>query len=108
MTILHSYMGSDPMYGMALLCCGIAIFLVVATVLIIQQEKGVAMETILLILGAIATFVMSFGLAKGDTFFLQQRYYATIDNSVSLEEIFKNYNIIEQKGSLFILEEKEV
>ena len=33
-------------------------------------------------------------------------YYATIDDT-SLSEVLEEYNIIEQKGSLFILEEKE-
>ena len=35
------------------------------------------------------------------------QYEVTIDKSVTFEDVLKNYDIIEQKGKLWILEDKE-
>lgn len=35
------------------------------------------------------------------------QYEVTIDESVSLTEFYKHYNIIEQRGDIFVVEEKE-
>lgn len=35
------------------------------------------------------------------------RYEATIDDSVSITEVYDHYNIIEQRGDIWILEDKE-
>lgn len=35
------------------------------------------------------------------------RYEVTVDNSVSLTEFYEHYNIVEQRGDIFVVEEKE-
>ena len=35
------------------------------------------------------------------------RYEATIDDSVSITEVYDHYNIVEQRGDIWILEDKE-
>ena len=35
------------------------------------------------------------------------RYEATIDDSVSITEVYDHYNVIEQRGDIWILEDKE-
>lgn len=35
------------------------------------------------------------------------RYEVTIDESVSLTKFYKHYNVIEQRGEIFVVEEKE-
>lgn len=35
------------------------------------------------------------------------RYEATIDESVSITEVYKNYNVVEQRGDIWVLEDKE-
>lgn len=38
----------------------------------------------------------------------RKRYEVTIDESVSLIEIYEKYDVIEQKGKIWILEDKDV
>ena len=35
------------------------------------------------------------------------RYEVTIDNSVSITEVYDRYNVVEQRGDIWILEDKE-
>ena len=35
------------------------------------------------------------------------RYEVTIDKTVTIEELCKNYNIVDQRGEIWILEDKE-
>lgn len=35
------------------------------------------------------------------------RYEATIDDSVSITEVYDRYNVVEQRGDIWILEDKE-
>lgn len=35
------------------------------------------------------------------------RYEATIDDSVLINEVYNNYNVVEQRGDIWILEDKE-
>ena len=35
------------------------------------------------------------------------RYEATIDKTVTLEELCKNYDVVDQRGEIWILEDKE-
>ena len=35
------------------------------------------------------------------------RYEVTVDDSVSLTEFYEHYNVIEQRGEIFVVEEKE-
>ena len=35
------------------------------------------------------------------------RYEATIDDSVSITEVYDHYNVVEQRGDIWILEDKE-
>ena len=35
------------------------------------------------------------------------RYEVTIDDSVSLTEFYEHYNVIEQRGEIFVVEEKQ-
>ena len=36
------------------------------------------------------------------------RYEVTIDDSVSMKDVYKKYEVIEQKGEIWILEDKEI
>ena len=35
------------------------------------------------------------------------RYEATIDDSVSITEVYDHYNVVEQRGDIWVLEDKE-
>ena len=35
------------------------------------------------------------------------RYEVTIDDSVSITEVYDHYNVVEQRGDIWILEDKE-
>ena len=59
-----------------------------------------------LIIVAVVFAILGEIALMGDPFTAKNVHYATI-NDASLSEVLEEYNIIEQKGSLFILEEKE-
>lgn len=67
----------------------------------------------LLMLVSITTFVISVA-AMISTLILypkiptgRYRYECTIDESVTLQDIYNNYKVIEQRGKIWILEDKE-
>lgn len=105
MTILYSenFMG-NPTWPFAVL------FMVLTWVCIIWGSyiiyKNDSFELVPFAL-AFAFATLSMTCCNCDPFAKTQTiYYATIDDA-SLSEVLEDYDIVEQKGSLFILEEKE-
>lgn len=108
MTILYSEWMGEP----SLLFC--SLFLILAGLLIglygfivgyASDHGKVAADAFPCVVVAIVFSIIAILALSGVGPGAKTVYYATIDDS-SLSEVLEEYNIIEQKGSLFILEEK--
>lgn len=104
MTILYSenFMG-NPAWPLAVL------FMIITWAFIIWGSyiiyKNDSFEIAPFVLAFISTLLSMVSCNCDPLVKAQTIYYATIDDA-SLSEVLEEYNIIEQKGSLFILEEK--
>lgn len=71
-----------------------------------DEAGAIAAKCFPLIIVAIVFTILGEIALTGDPFASKDVHYATIDDA-SLSEVLEDYDIVEQKGSLFILEEKE-
>lgn len=105
MTILYSenFMG-NPVWPFAILFMILAwVFIIFGSYIIYKNDS---FELVPFVFAFIFT-ILSMVCCNGNPFIKAQTvYYATIDDA-SLSEVLEDYDIVEQKGSLFILEEKE-
>lgn len=88
---------------------GIFIFILIVGVVVCIRQKEVPLIIIFVVLG-----VMMGGVAGGVFGALAPleqhqitRYEVVIDDSVSMNDFSEKYEVIEQKGKIFIVEEKE-
>ena len=104
MTILYNEMISEPSYLASFIFISIALGLACMYGYIIGTSDEAGRALPIMIVAAVVAF---FGCVSSTStpFTYKNAYYATIDDA-SLSEVLEEYNIIEQKGSLFILEEK--
>ena len=105
MTILYNEIISEPSYLASFILISIALGLACIYGYIIGSSDGAGSALPIMIIAAVVAFFGCVAL-KFTPFTSKNAYYATIDDA-SLSEVLEEYNIIEQKGSLFILEEKE-
>lgn len=105
MTILYSYMANDPNPIAGVACIIFAIILIVIATVITTIDKEFAFINVLLAAMALVSTVFGVLNFVPNALPTTERFCATIDDA-SLSEVLEEYNIIEQKGSLFILEEK--
>ena len=108
MTILYSeWMGEPSLFfcSLFLILAGLLIGLYGFIVGYVSDHGKVAADAFPCVVVAIVFSIMAMLALSGVGPGAKTVYYATIDDS-SLSEVLEEYNIIEQKGSLFILEEK--
>lgn len=53
----------------------------------------------------VACFILCFTLGQKETG--RYRYEVTINDEVSFKELYEKYDVIEQKGKIYVIEEKE-
>ena len=85
----------------------ISIIFVVAFTLTIHDTASI-LSMVLFVCSIIASIVFA---AINDTYKSEPtgryRYEVTIDDSVSITEVYDHYNVVEQRGDIWILEDKE-
>lgn len=69
------------------------------------EERFIAFGGILLILALVFLFIGIFYFVDGTTGPI--KYGVTLSEGYTLEELQENYNILDQKGLLYIVKEKE-
>ena len=82
-------------------------FIFVAILEICSGEIGMAAFTI--IMGAIVTLVFSFlmGDANSKPIAHKTRYKVTISDEVKMNEFYERYEVIDQEGKIYTVEERE-
>ena len=84
---------------------GSIILLIVFFVILVNVDSIVlqTLSAVLLIMTLIADLSLIFYEVPTNRY----RYEVTIDESVTITEIYDNYDVIEQRGDIWILEDKE-
>ena len=83
----------------------LSILLIVFFVILVNVDSIVlqTLSAVLLIMTLIADLSLIFYEVPTNRY----RYEVTIDESVTITEIYDNYDVIEQRGDIWILEDKE-
>jgi hypothetical protein len=87
----------------------LAIVAVVCWIIVASRNENEIFDFIICLLGVgcgLAFFAVMLFDPQAPTD--RYRYECTIDESVSIQDIYDNYEVIEQRGQIWILEDKEV
>lgn len=108
MTILNTYILKTPTFlGPAMWIPIVAAF-ILGFWLIYSDTDDIGMSILLGLLfsliGALLGCLLSLGIGP---FTETYRYEAIFDEETSIVEVMKDYNIVEQRGDIFVLEDKE-
>ena len=103
---------TSPEWITAVLCISVIILLIsfmfFIVFLITGCDIGVSLSggaiIVSMIIGSIFNFVDDTYHSKPTG---RYRYEAAIDDSVSITEVYDHYNVVEQRGDIWILEDKE-
>ena len=102
MTVLNSYQVGGEYWGAIIMT-----ILMIACILasIINYSNGEDYAGIGFLMGSIACFIAAFYL-----FFVNKdsvtRYEVIIDENYSVQELYENYEVVDQRGDILIVEEK--
>ena len=85
------------------------IWLILIAAIIISFVACVAADSVGFgVLAFIVALVVGISSCGTDQLTGRYRYECTIDESVSMKEVYERYEIIEQRGDIWVLEDKEV
>lgn len=108
MTILNTYIVKDPTFlGPAVWIPLIVGFIVGFWAVYTDTDDiltGILIGMIGASIGALLGCLLSLGVGP---FTETRRYEVTFDEETSIVEVMKDYNIVEQRGDIFVLEDKE-
>lgn len=107
MTILHQYPIMEPVlspWAFLVLSCFACLSLLIA-ILAFQERLlglGFSLVALALVLGGILGYGLSAKVESG-----RNRYECLIGDTVPFVEVVENYDIVSQRGNLWILEDKD-
>ena len=108
MTILNTYIVEIPTFLGPNMWIPIVVAFIVGFWLVYSDTDDIGMGIVLGLLfsliGALIGFLLSLGFGP---FTGTYRYEAIFDEETSIVEVMKDYNIVEQRGDIFVLEDKE-
>ena len=99
-TVLNEVVYTNLNMVVFLLVC--ILVLVVATILAIKFD----FPPLIMIIGVVGVIIIALpaGVLTGYEY---TQYECTIDESVSMKEVYERYEIIEQRGDIWVLEDRE-
>ena len=93
-----------PYWGEIFVCS--SIFLIVIFFIILANTNSTVLQIISAVL-IVLTIIIDAILCSFEVPTDRYRYEVTIDKNVTIEEIYENYDVIEQRGDIWVLEDKE-
>ena len=107
-TILNTIIVDDRAQWVVPTVLALGFICIVALVLMLNSnDKGVIIFGTISLLAMIAMPII-IGTSKSHWRTNQRNQYeCIIDDSVSINEVYENYNVIERRGDIWVLEDKE-
>ena len=108
MTILNTYIVENPTFLGPTIWLPVVVGFIVGFLLVYNDTDDVSAGVLIgTICAAVGLFIgMLLSLIFGP-FTETRRYEVTFDEETSIVEVMKDYNIVEQRGDIFVLEDKE-
>ena len=94
----------EPKWGIMFICV-LLVFATIITAEFLNDKKKKKTAYILAGFAAIGIVISIARIGRVETW--RYQYEVIINESISLDEIYEKYNVIEQQGKMFILEDKE-
>lgn len=108
MTILNTYIVKDPTFLGPAVWIPLIVGFIVGFWAVYTDTDDIVTGILIGLIGAgIGTFIgclLSLGVGP---FTETRRYEVTFDEETSIVEVMKDYDIVEQRGDIFVLEDKE-
>lgn len=109
MTILNTYIVENPTFPSLVMWIPIVVGFIIGFWLTYKETESVGFSIFLgfwfSVFGVFIRYLLSMWVGP---FTETKRYEVTFDNEISIVEVMENYNIIEQRGQIFVLEDKEI
>ena len=109
MEILNTYTIETPTFSGLAMWIPIVVGFIIGIWLTYKETESIGLSIFLgfwsSVLGAFIGYLLSMWVGP---FTETKRYEVTFDDEIPIVEVIENYNIINQRGQIFILEDKEI
>lgn len=107
-TILNTIIVDDCADWVSFIALALGVICITALILMLtsNDETGVIIFGIISLVAMIATPIIIIASKTHWRTNERNQYECIIDDSVSINEVYENYNVIERRGKIWILEDK--
>ena len=96
----------ENVLGISIIALCVCLFLAIFSS-INDKDRILIFSGIMIVISGIFIIVFAILYSTNEKPTGRYRYEATIDESVSITEVYKNYNVVKQRGDIWVLEDKE-
>lgn len=107
-TILNTIIVNDCADWVSFIALALGVICITALILMLtsNDETGVIIFCIISLVAMIATPIIIIASKTHWRTNERNQYECIIDDSVSINEVYENYNVIERRGEIWVLEDK--
>lgn len=107
-TILNTIIVNDCADWVSFIALALGVICITALILMLtsNDETGVIIFGIISLVAMIATPIIIIASKTHWRTNERNQYECIIDDSVSINEVYENYNVIERRGEIWVLEDK--
>ena len=109
MEILNTYTIETPTFSGLAMWIPIVVGFIIGFWIAYKESESIGLGILSgLLISALGVFIGTLLSMEFGPFTETKRYEVTFDDEVPMVEVIENYNIIEQRGQIFVLEDKEI
>ena len=109
MTILNTYTIETPTFLGVVMWVPIIIGFIIGFWIVYKESESIGLGILSgLSISGVGIFIGYLLSMWIGPFTETKRYEVVFDDEISIVEVMENYNIIEQRGQIFVLEDKEI
>ena len=109
MTILNTYTIEIPTFSSLTMWIPIVVGFIIGFWIAYKESESIGLGILSgLSISGLGAFIGCLLSVEFGPFTETKRYEVTFNDEIPIVEVIENYNIIEQRGQIFILEDKEI
>ena len=95
-----------PYIGWGILCFVLVFVFFVLTTKAFEKESYFLIPALILLVGDLFLVSIFFGTEATDGYY--NKYEVIIDDTYSFKELYEKYDVIEQRGNVYVIQDKEL